>query len=98
MGLIDSEEEEGVLSTAARAGIVEVCFLLAQPEVEGGRRTPRHPAAATAVECAVLAGLRFLSRASLARATSALLNLLHLFALSQRAAASRASNDRELTC
>ena len=47
MGLIDSEEEEGVLSTAARAGIVEVCFLLAQPEVEGGRRTPRHPAAAT---------------------------------------------------
>ena len=47
MGLIDSEEEEGVLSTAARAGIVEVCFLLAQPEVEGGRRTPRHPATAT---------------------------------------------------
>ena len=54
MGLIDSEEEEGVLSTAARAGIVEVCFLLAQPEVEGGRRTPRHPATATVRPAAAL--------------------------------------------
>ena len=36
-----------LLSTAARAGIVEVCFVLAQPEVEGGRRTPRHPTTAT---------------------------------------------------
>ena len=40
---------------------------------------------AAAVECAVLAGLRFLSRASLARATSALLNLLHFSSLSQLA-------------
>ena len=40
--------------------------------------------------------LWFLFRASLARAPCELLNLLHMFALSQRAAASRTSNDREL--